>query len=482
VTQRLHPEIHPDADQISVFLEGAAPKHERAQMLAHLTHCAACREIVFLAQGVEAELQPAETSASPRRMRWWMPLGLAGAALACGAAVLLVYIHQSGAPAANRQIATVQPVGNQENESQVIREKQPPQSPVQSSGRPGIQPPPTPPPPKSAPVAASGSGGALGAGVLQPAPPPAVSSPSVAASEELSQAARGNSLRFPANTGPQSQANIAPPQASPGTAGAQAAQVQQQGSQGGPSAVQSYQYSRLKLAKKPTLQILHDRGTTEGMGEVSGVVTDATGAVIPCASVSLQSAPDNTTRQAAAGPDGRFTISDVPAGRYELHVTAQGFMATSEPLELKSRDVAILDSVLQLGAVTQTIAVEASNETLETTSAQASADTLSLDSKLPAAAIARVSISDRMLSADAAGNLYLSRDAGKIWKKIKPKWQGKVAHLALVPAHDEAAAESVEVTKPTPAPQQIFEIATDTGAVWTSEDGKHWHPRAGGNR
>jgi hypothetical protein len=240
----------------------------------------------------------------------------------------------------------------------------------------------------------------------------------------------------------------------------------------------------LKLAKKPTLQILHDRGTTEGMGEVSGVVTDAGGAVIPRASVSLQSTPDNTTRQTAAGPDGRFTISDVPAGRYELRVTAQGFMATSEPLELKSRDVAMLDSVLQVGALTQTVSVEADNAPRETP-AQASADTLSLDSKLPAgaAAIARVSIGNRILSADTAGNLYLSRNAGKSWKKVKPKWPGKVTQLALIPVHDQAASQTIEVTQPNPAPQpQHFELTTDTGAVWTSEDGKHWRPRAGGNR
>jgi hypothetical protein len=469
--ERLQPETHPDADQISVFLEGAAPEHERAQMLAHLAHCAPCREIVFLAHGAEAERQPAATPALPRPTRWWMPLGLAGAALACGAAALLVYMHQSAAPAASRQIAVVQPAAGPANEShattsQARTQKQRPQPQVQSSIRlPG---------PRSAPAIGSGSGAGMGAGISQPVPPP---SPAVIPSDKAEDMARANSARLPANTSLEAGVNTAPQQAFHGTVAQPAAPAPP--NQGGPTAVLADRFAPLSLPRKPGLQILHDRGTSEGVGEVSGVVTDAIGAVIPRASVSLRSTSDNATRQVATGQDGRFTIADVPAGRYDLRVTAQGFTATSEPLELKSRDVAMLDSVLQVGAVSQTVSVEADNATMETP-AQAPADALSLDAKLPAgaAAIAQVSMGKRMLSADAAGNLYLTRDAGKSWKKIKPKWQGKVAHIALVPAQDQAVSQTIEVTKPNPAqPSQLFELTTDTGAIWTSQDGKHWRPR-----
>ncbi len=213
------------------------------------------------------------------------------------------------------------------------------------------------------------------------------------------------------------------------------------------------------------LQILHDQGTSEGMSEVSGVVTDVTGATIARATVSLRSAADKTVREVATGDDGRFRIADVIAGRYEMRVTARGFMTASEPLELKSRDLAMLEPVLQVGAASQTVTVEADNAPVETSQAEVSA--ASLEQKLPggAAGVARVAIGNRVLAVDVAGHLYLSRNAGKSWKKIKLKWTGKAAEIAVVP---------------NGAGRQVFELTTDSGAEWTSEDGKHW--RAGAER
>ena len=53
------PGIHPDADQLSVFLEGAASSHEHERMLAHLAECAECRKAVFL-------MQPQKETQAPR--------------------------------------------------------------------------------------------------------------------------------------------------------------------------------------------------------------------------------------------------------------------------------------------------------------------------------------------------------------------------------------------------------------------------------
>jgi hypothetical protein len=256
--------------------------------------------------------------------------------------------------------------------------------------------------------------------------------------------------------------------------------------QGGPTASQAYSQAQLPIAGQNVagLQIAHDQGASEGLGEVSGVVTDTSGATISKASVSLRAAPGGTIREVATGPDGRFRIADVPAGRYELNVTARGFMGTRRQLELKSRDLAMLDSVLTVGAESQTVTVETDNAPLQTTQAEASAANLVQDEKLPgrAEAVARVVMGDRMLSMDAAGRLYLSRDAGKSWKKIKPKWPGKAAQLAVVPAHLGTASEAVTVTRKAAGAAQLFELTTDAGAVWISEDGQHWRARTDGNQ
>ena len=48
------PGLHPDPDTLNAFIEGVLPEHERLACLTHFAGCAACREVVYLAQGPEA--------------------------------------------------------------------------------------------------------------------------------------------------------------------------------------------------------------------------------------------------------------------------------------------------------------------------------------------------------------------------------------------------------------------------------------------
>jgi Carboxypeptidase regulatory-like domain/Putative zinc-finger len=492
VTERIQSGIHPDADQMSLFLEGAATEPERARMLEHLAHCAACREMVFLAQGAEA--RPAAALEEPRRDRWWtgrwMPFGLAGAALAFLLA-LVIYMRQPVAPVGKGQMAGVQqpanpvigpravaPEANQRLQPSVESGK----GPVRSTDR------LTAPVRKPSPAVASGSGGGMGAGIYQAAP----AASSTASNEVVTEDARGNSLRFPENTAgaapagqagatvpaspvPQQQAAQAPPSAAP---------------QAEPAATQMNSVvAGLVVAGRNhgALQILHDQGAREGMGEVSGVVTDASGAVIARATVSLRSAADQTGREAvrevATAEDGRFRIGDVIAGRYELRVSARGFMTTSEPLELKSRDVAMLEPVLRAGSESETVTVEANNSAVETQQVEATDSNVVQVENLPGGVVGidRVDIGDRVLTLDKSGNLYLSRNAGKSWKKIKPKWTGRPARLRILVNIETGQLGTTGVNKPKAAGAQAFWLMTDTGAVWTSKDGKHWRAGADGN-
>ena len=78
------PGIHPDADQLSVFVEGAATAREREKILAHLGECAECRKAVFLMQPQEETQRAAATAEKGWIWRWLVPVGLPVAALACG--------------------------------------------------------------------------------------------------------------------------------------------------------------------------------------------------------------------------------------------------------------------------------------------------------------------------------------------------------------------------------------------------------------
>lgn len=123
---------HPDADQLSAFLEQGLPAHEREDVLAHLAVCRSCRETVAMAlppleeQVVEFEqfavtaplavrAAVAEAAAAraeaPRRRAWfarwtvWAPAGAALAALA----LFLAYIHHAPQRTPQEQALNVRP-------------------------------------------------------------------------------------------------------------------------------------------------------------------------------------------------------------------------------------------------------------------------------------------------------------------------------------------------------------------------------------
>src|ERR1700745_393486 len=89
------PEIHPDADLLAAFAEQALPDRERRPLLAHLSICSACRDVLALA-AVPAKSPgfTAKDTGGVQKAPWftWSVLRW-GAAAAClvvvGTAVLL---------------------------------------------------------------------------------------------------------------------------------------------------------------------------------------------------------------------------------------------------------------------------------------------------------------------------------------------------------------------------------------------------------
>jgi hypothetical protein len=104
--------------------------------------------------------------------------------------------------------------------------------------------------------------------------------------------------------------------------------------------------------------VLHAQETT---GNVSGVVQDTTGAIIPHASVVLTNLDNNSERKTFSGGNGDFTISSVPSGlRYQVKVTMDGFSGwESQPFPLRTGDqINFTDVKLKIGTVTEQVTVE----------------------------------------------------------------------------------------------------------------------------
>lgn len=104
----------------------------------------------------------------------------------------------------------------------------------------------------------------------------------------------------------------------------------------------------------------HDRGPLNGLSEIAGNITDASGAVIPGARVTVRSA-DGQTRRANSGVSGFFSFSALPPGRYDVSIAALGFRMATRQVELAPRDRAVLAATLEVGAETETVQVVAAD-------------------------------------------------------------------------------------------------------------------------
>jgi hypothetical protein len=93
-------------------------------------------------------------------------------------------------------------------------------------------------------------------------------------------------------------------------------------------------------------------------GPVYGTVTDPSGAVIPGATVHLTNPVSGLSRTAVTDAVGQFHFANVPFNPYHVVVTAQGFSAASQDIEVRSSAGRQLQLVLQITASTQTVTVE----------------------------------------------------------------------------------------------------------------------------
>ncbi|HEY1742918.1 MAG TPA: zf-HC2 domain-containing protein [Granulicella sp.] len=112
---------------------------------------------------------------------------------------------------------------------------------------------------------------------------------------------------------------------------------------------------------------------------------------------------------------------------------------------------------------------------------QAKAGLRPLPSKLPIATT--ISSSTLTLAADSAGTLFISQNGGEPWQTVEQQWQGKVARLALILqatsqlALQKQQTETKDSTEKLVVAPSSFQLTTEAGVVWVSEDGMHWRQR-----
>ena len=101
----------------------------------------------------------------------------------------------------------------------------------------------------------------------------------------------------------------------------------------------------------------------QSTGEVSGTVTDPSGAVVPGATVTLQNLGTNTVRTSTSGSAGIYTFTNVQPAQYMVTTTFLGFNPFSAAIEVSVGGHVELDVKLPLSNSTTTVEVSASQAT-----------------------------------------------------------------------------------------------------------------------
>ena len=108
-------------------------------------------------------------------------------------------------------------------------------------------------------------------------------------------------------------------------------------------------------------------------GDLQGTVTDATGAGVSNAKVTLKNLRTGATRMVASSPTGEFSAPQLEIGEYSVNVEKDGFKSFSQKFVIRSGEKTRLDAQLQIGDVSEKVVVEVGAlPTLDVATAQVS--------------------------------------------------------------------------------------------------------------
>src|SRR5713226_1005550 len=108
-------------------------------------------------------------------------------------------------------------------------------------------------------------------------------------------------------------------------------------------------------------------------GNITGTVSDSTGAVIPAAGVTATNTRTGVTRATQTTSAGIFYFNNLPVGDYQLTVEATGFKKNQTTgIRLDVNDKLNFPIVLEVGALTESITVEGQGVQLQTETGEVS--------------------------------------------------------------------------------------------------------------
>ena len=102
----------------------------------------------------------------------------------------------------------------------------------------------------------------------------------------------------------------------------------------------------------------HESAMLGGSGSLSGVVTDATGAVVQNAQVQIVNTQTGAANSTTTDDEGNYEFDDLAAGNYRLQIQASGFQTSvTQGVSIGGGGEQTQDARLQVGTTSDTVAV-----------------------------------------------------------------------------------------------------------------------------
>jgi hypothetical protein len=108
---------------------------------------------------------------------------------------------------------------------------------------------------------------------------------------------------------------------------------------------------------------------TAGTGAITGIVTDPSGKSVPNTTVTATNTGTGQSRTATTDQDGNYKFSLLTPGNYSIKFSAAGFKTSEIPsVTVNATETSTQNQSLEVGAVSESVTVEANVETLQTES------------------------------------------------------------------------------------------------------------------
>src|SRR3954467_14670607 len=123
----------------------------------------------------------------------------------------------------------------------------------------------------------------------------------------------------------------------------------------------------LLLGSVAMLCVLAATGTAQTSGEITGLVTDPSGAAIRGVTVTATNNATGATRRATTNSEGLYSFPSLLPGVYQLRVEQSGFKtAQLDDIKLDVQQSVRLDVAMEVGQIGETLTITPNSALLNT--------------------------------------------------------------------------------------------------------------------